>query len=273
MGHEVHFFEVDKNGNFDIDKLINQINLKSNLGIKTILNYTYVNNENGVVWSLDLAKIIKDKTSAIIHVDAVQLVGKIYNWEKLINELDAYTFSGHKFGSLKSIGFSFIKQDLKYLSLINGGEQQLGFRGGTENALSILSLKLAMQDIEEHFDPIKLEKNKLKIEKIITDILDHKGEVVASQNINRNLNTIFIIIYDKKAEDLILKFDLSGIDLSTGSACSSGIVKENRILVGMGYSTEISKSSLRFSFSPFLNEHDSNIYVDKISKILAQILK
>ena len=273
MGHEVHLFEVDKNGNFDVDSLINQINLKSNLGYKAILNYTYVNNENGVVWSLELAKEIKDKTSAIIHVDAVQLVGKIFNWEKLLSELDAYTFSGHKFGSLKSIGFSFIKKNLKYLPLVSGGEQQSGYRGGTENALGILSLKLALQDFEEYFDPARLEKNKLKIEKIISDILDDKGEVVASKNLNRNLNTIFIIIFGKKAEDLSLKFDLSGIELSTGSACSSGIIKENRILLGMGYSGENSRSSLRLSFSPFLDDDDCKIYIDKISMILFQILK
>lgn len=94
---------------------------------------------------------IKKQTSAFIHVDAVQLVGKTANWDMLSPELDAYTFSGHKFGALKGIGFSFVSNGTDFSPLIVGGSQQDGLRAGTENALGVYSIKLALHEMKEHF--------------------------------------------------------------------------------------------------------------------------
>ncbi|MBC7713108.1 MAG: aminotransferase class V-fold PLP-dependent enzyme [Rhizobacter sp.] len=272
LGHHVHFFPVDKNGLFNQKSLIKSILHETSEGRESFMNYTFVNNETGVVWPLQWAEEIKKETNAFIHVDAVQAAGKIPNWDMLSDKIDAYTFSGHKFGALKGIGFSFINKEVEFSPLIVGGTQQDGQRAGTENALGVHSLKLALHDMKENFNPLELEKLKREIEESLVEFIGDKGEVVARAAPVRNLNTIFLVMYGQKAEILSAKFDLMGVDLSTGSACSSGIIKENRILMSMGYSYEYSRSSLRFSFSPFMNKAEAASYLEKIKSILKSFI-
>jgi cysteine desulfurase len=269
LGHNVLFFDVNLDGIFDTEELIKKI---KNEGNESFVNFTYINNETGIVWPLDQALKVKKETKAFIHVDAVQLVGKISNWKELASDLDCYTFSGHKFGALKGIGFSFIKKDLLFMPLLVGGNQQSGMRAGTENALGIYSLKLALMEIAEQFCATELFNAKNEIESGLIDLIGSKGEVVGLNSPCRNLNTIFLVLHGQKAETLSAKFDLLGVDLSTGSACSSGIIKENRILMSMGYSYEDSRSSLRFSFSPLMKKSDAQKYFEKIESVLKNIL-
>lgn len=272
LGHHVFFFEVNREGLFDTQELITKINHQQHLGHESFINFTYINNETGIVWPLSLALKIKEETNAFLHVDAVQLVGKISNWNHLSPVLDAYTFSGHKFGALKGVGFSFVKNDLKFSPLLVGGNQQLGLRPGTENVIGIYSLKLALEDIKEHFSATELLEAKNEIESKLINLIGTKGEVVGFHSPERNLNTIFLVLHGQKAEILSAKFDLQKVDLSTGSACSSGIIKENRILMSMGYSFDDSRSSLRFSFSPLMKKSEAQKYFEKIESVFKGIL-
>jgi cysteine desulfurase len=272
FGHEVIYFSVNQNGEFNCDQLINEIQQKEKIGLKTFLNFTVVNNETGVVWPFALAEKIKRETKTIIHVDAVQLVGKIKQWNDPSDLLDAYTFSGHKFGSLKGVGFSFISKNINLVPLISGGNQQNGLRSGTENALGIYSIKLALNDINEHFDADKSQVAIKYLSQEITNLVGNKGEIVAFQNKSKNLNTIFLILFNQKSDIISARFDLAGISVSTGSACSSGIIKENRILMNMGYTSIDSKSAIRFSFDPNLDLDRAKAYFLEIKKVLDSIL-
>lgn len=269
LGHEVLYFNVDKNGEFNVDELIALIQKTEN----PVMNFMAINNETGVVWPWSLAHKIKEETKCLIHVDAVQLVGKVSDWQKLDSSLDAFTFSGHKFGALKGIGFSFIKKGVEISPLIVGGNQQEGRRAGTENALGIHSLKLALEEMEINFSALELKQAIHYLEKHIQSTLGDKGEIVAAKAHAHNLNTLFIVIPGQKAESLSMRFDMEGIDVSTGSACSSGVIKENRVLMAMGYSKEESRSSLRFSFSPFMTLPEAHTYAAAIEKVLKSILK
>lgn len=273
LGHQVIFFQVDKDGVFDTDELIKNIRQQESQGRDCFTNFTYINNESGIVWPLTLAERVKAETKSFIHIDAVQLVGKITNWNYLSPKIDAYTFSGHKFGAMKGVGFSFVKKETKFSPLLVGGNQQLGLRAGTENALGVYSLKLALEDINEHFNGAELFEARNYIESKLIELMGDKGQVVGLHSPQRNINTIFIVLYGQKAETLSAKFDLQGVDLSTGSACSSGIIKENRILMSMGFNAEDSRSSLRFSFSPLMTKSDSVKYFDKIETVISLILK
>ena len=268
FGHEVYFFSVNENGEFDADDLILKINKVKGNGSIVILNYTYINNESGVVWPLSIASKIKLATDAIIHVDAVQLVAKIPHWEILDNALDAYTFSGHKFGALKSVGFTFIKKSIDLSPWLVGGEQQDKLRAGTENALGIYSLKLALQDIVESFSPDILIKFKEEFELFL------KGKViiVGEKALERNLNTILAIFKGHKNNDLSIAFDMQGIEVSTGSACSAGIVKENKILLHMGFNTDQAQSVIRFSLSPTMNQTEAEQIIFALKKALPPFL-
>lgn len=270
LGHEVFLFDVDQNGEFDEDKLIENLRAKSVEFFNIYLNFTYVNNETGVVWPLDIALKIKQQTKAYVFVDAVQLVGKIKDWNRLNAQLDGYFFSAHKFGALKGVGFTFINKATPYHALITGGSQQQNKRAGTENALGIYSIKLALEDVIalENFAELSAAKN--VIEAAIVKCISGRGEIIAEKAKHRNANTIFFVIYGEKAEILSMKFDMQQMDVSTGSACSSGIIKENRVLLSMGYSKEDSRSAIRLSFSPFLKLSDTDFIIKQITSVIAR---
>lgn len=266
LGHEVVYFSVNHDGQFCVPDLIAKMQEKGQKGYQLFLNFTYVNNESGVVWPLAIAETIKKATGASVHVDAVQLVGKIDHWQELSAYLDAYTFSGHKFGALKGIGFSFIKNNSAYFPLITGGGQQDDQRAGTENLLGIISLQLALQEVIEKFVPGHLGKQLIEneLKKELAEWVTIVGELALS----RNNTTLFLVHKKLKSQEMLMKFDLNGMDVSIGSACSSGIVKENRVLLAMGFSPQAALSSLRLSFSPFLSEAEAIQYSKKIIALL-----
>ena len=251
-GHFVDAVCVDKNGNFDGQKLVRQIKRAKG---EAVFNYTWVNNETGVVHDLQRAEAIRAATGVFVHVDAVQAVGKIGDWNKISPELDAYTFSGHKFGALKGVGFSFLGQKREIFPAIYGGGQQQGLRSGTENTLGIMSLPLALGDVLKDYNFEQQNQGKRFIEDKLQALLSGgKGEIVALSHPRRNGNTIYFILYETSANVTSMALDMAKIDVGSGSACRSGAVIPNRILTAMGYSREHSKNALRLSFSPFFTQ-------------------
>lgn len=268
MGHEVIQITVDNNGNFDSEDVIKKIHSAK---FKTLLNYTWVNNESGVVWPLDVVANIKKETNVLVHVDAAQAVGKLLNWQDLDESLDVYSFSGHKFGALKGIGFSVVNNSEAWQSLIVGGGQQGGLRGGTENVLGIQSLTLALEDIL-HLDLEKLVEQKKILESYIKanlgDLVDIVGEKAKH---GRCLNTIQFVLIEIPSDISLVHFDLEGLEVSPGSACTAGSLEKSHVLYAMGYG-EHARNGIRISLSfDFKFETDIKEKFDRVlTKIKAQ---
>jgi cysteine desulfurase len=220
-------------------KCIHSIKDKSNVWI----NFMYIHNESGVINSLDKAMKIKQSTSCKVHVDAVQSVCRFERWNEL-KRLDAYSFSAHKFGALKSTGFTLYKNDLQVRPIIFGGNQQ-DFRSGTMDPLSIKTIKLAMEDAISGTDYAKMISFKNEIKKIINSsenlevIFDHQST---------SCNTIVFIHKKEKADIIQSIFDMNGICLSRGSACSSSSIQESALLKESPYK-QYSMNNLRLSIS------------------------
>lgn len=270
-GHIVHTWTVDEKAQFDLEKLKKEI-LSCPSGT-TLVNYTYVNNEIGVIWPLEDIKSLKDETGAIIHVDAVQSPGKIEHWEKLLPELDFYTYSSHKFGGLKGVGFTFVGRAAPPIApLLRGGGQQGGRRSGTLNTMGIISTKLALQDLkknykfQESFDAIDFLRTQLR------RLLGNKGRIIADNASHKNSNTMFFIIEGKDSNSLMMAFDLNQMDVGIGSACSSGILTSNKTLINLGCNEKEAQSGIRLSFEPNLNLVKAKAYWDKIKKVLQKFL-
>ena len=151
-GCEVSYLTVDKEGLINIDDLKKELK-ETTLLIAAML----VNNETGVIQPLRQIADIAHEKGAYVMTDATQAVGKT---PVDVNELaaDLLTFSGHKFGTLKGIGFSFIKKDMSILPFVRGGGQQEGIRSGTENTHGIYSIKLALSDVMKNFNPESLKE-------------------------------------------------------------------------------------------------------------------
>lgn len=251
QGIATHIFSVDRNGLFDKERLIQEIK-KVPKG-PVLLNMTWVNNETGVVWPLSDILEIKKETGCIVHIDAVQTIGKIPDWNFVSSQIDALTFSGHKFGSLTGVGFSFVKKNMHFEPLLLGGGQQEGWRSGTINTYGIYSLKLALDEFLSETNPLESLKARQQIEARIKATLGDRGEIVA-ENSDRSCNTLALIVRGKKSDTMLMAFDMAGIDIGTGAACSSGIVRPSRVLTNMGFSEDDARSSIRLSFGPNLKD-------------------
>ena len=264
-GVSVHAFKVNSDGQFDLAEIISKINSINVIGHKWF-NFMFAHNETGVVWDLDLALKIKSKCDVKIHVDAVQSISKIKNFQKLRNELDAYTFSSHKFGGPKSFGFSLLKNKSDIQALILGGAQQENLRSGTENPSAIEMTWIAL---EHHLESDKFDKA-ISFRKKLEDLFTaHSSFKVVAQNESRTCNTIRLICSADKNDIMLTKFDMNGFYISKGSACSSGSTLASQTILDMGFKKE-SENFLRISFSPLMT-FDQEALLLKLGSFLKSV--
>lgn len=249
-------YQLDSKGKIDyldIERLLEQYSDR-----EIIVNFTLMHNETGVVQDLNKIVELKQKYHFRLHVDAVQSVGKMKNWSELNPFVDIYTFSGHKFGALKGIGFSFFRKDIVVNPLVFGGGQQNNWRSGTINVHGICSLIDALEEVdEEGMSSLKNLKNEIviRIQKCT------KLSVIE----NESFNTICFYHQDKKADEMLVHFDLNSVCVSSGSACSSGSVEPSSTLVEMGLE-KYAKNSIRISLGK-----DNLLYSDDLLKRLELI--
>lgn len=266
LGGHYHELDVSSEGDFLFNDSLSYI---KKLTGSVLINYTLINNETGVIWDLEDIIKIKSETMALVHVDAVQMIGKIpCEFFKLSQELDFYTFSGHKFGALKGVGFTFIKDRMKYFSsLIQGGGQQAKMRSGTENVTGIYSIKLALEEIKKVCCANNLGESKKYIEEKLQETFGQRIKIISKNAKRRNLNTIYLIFNGARTDTMLMAFDMAQVDIGSGSACSSGAVEPSRVLLAMGHTKEEAKSSLRISLSPCAKLEDAPEIFGKLETI------
>lgn len=271
LGHEFVILPVLESGDLDLEKskeILGKISTD-----KTLLNWTWVNNETGVVLDLEKAVLLKKEFDLIVHVDGVQAPGKIKEWKELDDSLDFFTFSGHKFGAMKGVGFTFCRESLKLMPLMNGGGQQKGMRSGTENSTSIMTLCKSLDYLNTNYDFEKQRRAKDWIEEQLVELLGESCCIAGKKAEKRNGNTVYFVLKGVAAHTSAMAFDMAGIDLSNGSACSSGAVIPSRVLMSMGYDEAQSKQALRLSFSPYFNEDEAKQSWSKFNEILKRFKK
>jgi len=240
---------VDRNGELQLAESIQAIlEAKARINGDVLLNYTWVHNETGVVWPLEWARTMKERTGCIVHVDAAQAVGKVAQCWQLLEELDTYSFSSHKCGGFKSHGWSFYRRDYSAEPLILGGGQQGSARSGTENAMAAEALVLALQEIQQQWRPTEQKQLIAEVRAFFDAQLVGRGERVASKAQELNLNTVMFVINALPSDMALPLFDLAGLELSAGAACSSGAAKPNHVLEFLAFK-ERTKNGLRLSTS------------------------
>ncbi|MFZ4714805.1 MAG: cysteine desulfurase family protein [Bacteriovoracaceae bacterium] len=242
--------------------------LRQNSGFHFVLNLTWVNNESGVVQDLHQIKDICDKYPVYIHVDGAQAPNKINGWDQLPEGIDAFTFSAHKFGGLMGVGLTFLKNKNSLLPLIYGGGQQDGLRGGTENVLGVVTMASALEEIYSYKDSLTDLPKKLIETHLLSSLSDKI--IIVGFNAPRNVNTMDLIWKSGPSDQTLIHFDLAGMDISAGSACSSGRLKDSHVLDAMGFHHE-KGHGLRFSFSPQMNQEQAEKYAHQILSVFQSL--
>lgn len=268
-GFEITYLNVDLNGIIDIEQLKNSIRQDT-----ILVSIMYVNNEIGSVQNIELiGKTIKEINYKILfHVDAVQAFGK-YNMSVTKSKIDILSISGHKFHAPKGIGVLYIKKNLKVKPLIYGGGQQRNIRSGTENVPAISALAIATQqayeNIDNNYDYVKNLKYKL-----LYGILDNIEDTYINGSIEKTSPYILNITFGGiKSEILLHSLENEGINISSGSACSSHKKQLSQTLKAIGIQDDYIEGAVRFSFSIYNKIEEVEYCIDAIKKIVPILRK
>ncbi len=231
-------------------------------------NFLWANNETGVVWPIEKAEELKELSEKVfIHVDGVQAIGKVKITK--LPEVNAMTFSGHKFGAFKGIGFSLLATNCPWRSFTGGGQEE-GKRAGTENIMGIYSLKLALEDLQKRLD---IDETRAYQKELIDSLRNNFSQFeLVGETEKRASNIVPCFFRGKRGDTLAMNLDLHGVEVATSSACSSGSVGPNRVMTAMGYDKEESEGFLRISFSPLITrlefDHLKSTLISSLKDIL-----
>ena len=225
----------------------------------------YVNNELGVIQDIKTMARISHDNGLKFHTDAVQAMGHIPIDVKDIgcNMLSA---SGHKFGAPKGIGFLYTTTSME--SLIDGGKQEQGIRGGTENILGIVSMAAALEDAVEHMEERNTHIKHLR-DKLLDRLLQIPDSYLNGSLENRVPGNINIRFSGVSGARLVTLCSLYGVYISSGSACNEGISEPSHVLKAIGLTDEEALSSVRITIGHENTEEE----IDEAAKIITALVE
>lgn len=269
-GITILFLDVDEYGLPNKQQLIEYL---ENSDEKTLVSLMHINNETGTMIDLEEFGKICKSNNALFHSDTVQTIGH-YNIDLDKINIDFMTCSAHKFHGPKGVGFAYIKNGQTVKPFIEGGDQERGYRGGTESIHNIVGLKTAIDISYENLENDSKKVKELKdhfIKTVMKRIPETK--INGKHNINESsyaiLNLCLPIKSDKKTI-LNFKLDLAGISCSSGSACQSGSSQPSHVLSEMLSDDDMKKISLRFSFSKFNTIKEVNYVVEFLKNFVEE---
>jgi cysteine desulfurase len=241
-------------------------------GPPALVSVMAANNETGVLQPVAEVADIVHGAGGLLHVDAVQTFGKI-SFDIKVMKSDLISISAHKIGGPKGIGALVLAEGLTGLeALIRGGGQEQGRRAGTENVLGIAgfgaAVKAAMASLDGDMDRVENLRKRLEI-----GLRQTRGVFVFSENTPRLPNTTLFTAPGLKAETAVIGFDLEGIAVSSGSACSSGKVQPSHVLGAMGFGPELAKGAVRLSLGWSTTEADIDCCLEAWRKLASALLK
>jgi len=264
-GAKLTLLKPNKDGKVDPKKIEKKITKNTQL-----ITVMFANNELGSINNIKEISKIAQKHKIILHVDAVQCIGK---FPIDLNEIkiDMMSLSAHKFYGPKGVGALFIRKGINLKTILNGGGQELNLRPGTENISGIaglgLAISMACNNITENMLYIK------KLEQLFIKELDNYKINYIVHIKDRLAGVLAISFPEIDGQSLLISLDLKGIAVSFGSACSSGTTKASQILLDAGINEKLAKSTLRISFGKIHTEDDVKYVAEQLSIILKRLEK
>jgi cysteine desulfurase len=237
-----------------------------------LVSIMLANNETGALQPVaEAAEIVRDK-GCLMHVDAIQAFGRIsFNINAL--NADLVTLSAHKIGGPKGAGALVLAEGLTGLEpLLRGGGQELSRRAGTENVAGIAgfgaAVKAALEALETDTNRLQALRDKLE-----SGLRQTPGAIIFSDAARRLANTTLFTVPGLRAETAVIGFDLAGVAVSSGSACSSGKVQPSHVLQAMGFGPELAQGAVRLSLGWSTGDADIDLCLEAWRKLAGSLLK
>jgi len=264
-GFHVTYLPVGSDGIVDPDAVQKAITDQT-----ILISVMHANNEIGTIQPLEAIGRIAQSRHIRFHTDAVQTFGHLpINVGHL--HLDFLSLSAHKLYGPKGVGALFIKKDTPFTPLIHGGGHEEGRRSSTQNVPGIVGLgkaaEIAYRDIRTEQNRIRSLRDRL-FSGIRGQIENVRLNGHASKRLNNNLN---LSIPGVEGESLLMNLDMEGIQISSGSACSSGSGKPSHVLSALGLEPADARGSLRITLGRFTTEKEIRLTIKKLTEVVARL--
>jgi cysteine desulfurase len=239
MGSGATLLAVDAGGAINLATPRTQL-----AGAPALVAVQQVNNETGVIQPVEDIAALVHEAGSLLLVDAAQGAGKIP-----LPDADFIAVSGHKFGGPPGVG-ALLVRDLATLGAAGG--QERGYRRGTENLAGIAGMAAALRSKAFEAAMPRLRHIRSSLDEAIVQ----EGGIVVAEGTTRIATIGGYAMPGVASASQLVQFDLAGISVSAGSACSSGSMKPSRVLEAMGLPPEVASSVIRVSFGPSTDESD-----------------
>lgn len=262
---ELSIAPVTQSGTVDGDALLALVRPQT-----ALVCVMHANNETGAVNPVRaLAEAVKRiALHAHVHVDGVQAFGKFdLSWYAKA-PIDSAAVSAHKIGGFKGTGAIYLRPGTKLALLIAGGGQERGRRPGTENMPGIVSFGLRCDELLGKETAWTVPMQSLR-DAFLAVLREIPGAVVHGDPASGLVNTVNFHVDGVTGDDILLNFDLAGIQASSGSACSSGANRPSHVLLAMGFDEWVALNSVRVSFAHVGSEAD----IEAVARVLRDTVK
>ena len=261
-GFQVTYLDVSKGHNITAQQVADAI--REDTCLVTVM---YANNEIGSVLPIaEIGAVCKEK-KVLFHTDAVQAVGHLHINVKEQN-IDMLSLSGHKFHGPKGVGALYCRRGIVLTNVIEGGAQERGKRGGTENIAGICGMAAAMKDACDHIDE-NMPRVAAMRDKLIEGLSKIPHSALNGDAVNRLPGNVNFCFEGIEGESLLLLLDMKGVAASSGSACTSGSLDPSHVLLAIGRVHDVAHGSLRLSLCEYNTEEE----VDHILKVVPEVVQ
>ena len=261
-GFEITLLDVKENHNITARQVRDAI--REDTCLVTVM---YANNEIGSILPIAEIGAVCKEAGVVFHTDAVQAVGHLAIDVKKEN-IDMLSLSAHKFHGPKGVGALYCRRGLPLVNVIEGGAQERGKRGGTENLPAICGMAAALEDALAH-----LEENTKKVTAMRDRLIAGLSQIphcdLNGDRLNRLSGNVSFCFEGIEGESLLLMLDMQGISASSGSACTSGSLDPSHVLLAIGRVHDVAHGSLRLS----LCEENTDEEIDHILTVVPQVVQ
>jgi len=241
---------------------------------RPLVSIMLANNETGVVQPIAQAAAMVRAAGGLLHVDAVQAAGRI-GCDIGALGADLMTLSAHKIGGPKGVGALIrAREDIHFPDpLIRGGGQERGLRAGTENVPGIAAFGAAAAVARRQgaVEAARMLALRHKLEAGLEAVAP--AAVIFGAAAERLPNTTLFAVEGMKAETAVIAFDLEGVAVSSGAACSSGKVQPSHVLAAMGVSAALTRGAVRLSLGWTTTETDVERFLGAWRKLATALSK
>jgi cysteine desulfurase len=226
-----------------------------------LISVMMANNEIGTIQPVREIAAAARERQVLFHTDAIQAYGKI---PVDIGEIkpDLLSISAHKIYGPKGAGALYHAPHVEIEPLVRGGTHEQGLRAGTENVPAIHGFGVAAQILTSEGLP-----ELMSLRTLLEKGLESTGVIILCRDALRLPNTINLYHPAWIGESMVMAFDLEGIAVSNGSACSAGIIEPSHVIQALGYNVDVSRSVIRVSFGKYTTEGEVRTFLRVVQQL------